>query len=138
MLVGDAQLGEDLLQHVLARLAVRWHVVSQADDLDAYVRRALINTAVSWRRRRSWYERPSAHASQEPQVEAVDYDDTLLRALRLLPPRQRAVVVLRHYADQSERQTAALLGCSVGTVKSQHAKGIGRLRAILAVDRETT
>jgi RNA polymerase sigma-70 factor (sigma-E family) len=130
-LVGDRHLGEDLLQEVLARLALRWSSVRTADNLDGYVHRALVNTATSWRRRRSWHERPvdrlPDRASDDPS-----YDDTVLQALLALPPRQRAVVVLRHYADQSEQQTAQLMGCSVGTVKSQHAKAVARLRELLA------
>lgn len=129
-LVGDRHLGEDLLQDVLARLALRWPSVRRADNLDGYVHRALVNTAISWRRRRSWSERG---AGELPDRAVVDpsYDDTVLRALRALPPGQRAVVVLRHYADQTEAQTAQLLGCSVGTVKSQHARAVLRLRTLL-------
>jgi RNA polymerase sigma-70 factor (sigma-E family) len=129
-LVADVHLGEDLLQDVLSRMAPRWAVVRQADDLDAYVHRALVNTATSWRRRRSWHETPTErlpdHATAGPS-----YDDTVLRALRALPPRQRAVVVARHYLDRTEQQTAELLGCSVGTVKSQHSKAIAKLRVLL-------
>jgi RNA polymerase sigma factor (sigma-70 family) len=64
---------------------------------------------------------------------SYDDADTVLQALLALPPRQRAVVVLRHYADQTEQQTAHLMGCSVGTVKSQHAKAVARLRGLLAL-----
>ncbi len=131
LLVGDAQLGEDLLQDVLSRLAGRWLFVRRADDLDAYVHRALTNTATSWRRRRSWHEKP-VEQMPERAVEDPTYDDAVFQALRALPPRQRAVVVLRHYSDRTEQQTAALLGCSVGTVKSQHAKAVTRLRQLLA------
>lgn len=136
-LVGDAHLGEDLVQDVLAKLAFRWRSVNQADNLDGYVHRALVNTAISWRRRRSWTERPTDTLPEQPSTE-TSYDDTVLRALRALAPRQRAVVVLRHYADRSEQQTADLLGCSVGTVKSQHAKAVGRLRELLAPVEERT
>ena len=130
-LVGDRHLGEDLLQEVLSRLALRWSSVRKADNLDGYVHRALVNTATSWRRRRSWHERP---VDRMPDGATSDpsYDDTVLQALLTLPPRQRAVVVLRHYVDQSEQQTALLMGCSVGTVKSQHAKAVARLREVLA------
>jgi RNA polymerase sigma-70 factor (sigma-E family) len=130
-LVGDRHLGEDLLQEVLARLALRWSSVRRADNLDGYVHRALVNTATSWRRRRSWHERP-VDAVPERASNDPSYDDTVLQALLTLPPRQRAVVVLRHYADQTEQQTAHLMGCSVGTVKSQHAKAVARLRELLA------
>ena len=130
-LVGDRQLGEDLVQEVLSRLALRWSSVRKADNLDGYVHKALVNTATSWRRRRSWHERP---VEVLPERAATDpsYDDSVLNALLALPPRQRAVVVLRQYADQSEQQVASLMGCSVGTVKSQHAKAVARLRELLA------
>jgi RNA polymerase sigma-70 factor (sigma-E family) len=130
LLLGDAQLGEDLVQEVLGKLASRWSTVSEADNLDGYVHRALVNTATSWRRRRSWYELPS---DALPEVAAAEgtYDDEVLQALRALPPPHRAVVVLRHYVDKTEQQTAELLDCSVGTVKSQHAKAILRLRGLL-------
>jgi RNA polymerase sigma-70 factor (sigma-E family) len=129
-LVGDLHHGEDLVQEVLSRLALRWSSVRKADNLDGYVYRALVNTATSWRRRRSWHERPFGAL---PDRGALDpsYDDSMLVALLALPPRQR-VVVLRHYADQSEQQVASLMGCSVGTVKSQHAKAVARLREVLA------
>jgi RNA polymerase sigma-70 factor (sigma-E family) len=130
-LVGDRHLGEDLLQEVLSRLALRWSSVRKADNLDGYVHRALVNTATSWRRRRSWHERP-VDWMPDRATSDTSYDDTVLQALRSLPPRQRAVVVLRHYADRSEEQTAQLMGCAVGTVKSQHAKAVARLRELLA------
>jgi RNA polymerase sigma-70 factor (sigma-E family) len=132
-LVGDRHLGEDLLQDVLARLALRWSSVRRADNLDGYVHKALVNTATSWRRRRSWNERPVDRLPDRSTVDTT-YDDEVLQALLALPPRQRAVVVLRHYADQSEQQVAALMGSSVGTVKSQHAKAVARLRELLAPD----
>ena len=132
-LLGDAQLGEDLVQDVLAKLSLRWAAVAKADNLDAYVHRALVNTATSWRRRRSWTERPVESVNDRPGTTQVLYDDWVLQALRALPPRQRAVVVLRHYADHTEAQTAALLGVSVGTVKSQHAKAIASLRTRLTL-----
>ena len=130
-LLGDAQLGEDLAQEVLAALSLRWRRVCRADNVEAYVYRAMTNTATSWRRRRSWAEHPVERVPETVAVELTPYDDQLLSALRALPPRQRAVVVLRYYADRTEVQTAAALGCSVGTVKSQHAKAVATLRALL-------
>lgn len=137
LLVGDAQLGEDLTQEVLARLARRWGAVRAVDNVDAYVQRALVNTAISWRRRRSWHETPTDRLPDRAE-DPVTYDDSVLRALRSLPPRQRAVVVARHYLDRTEQQTAELLGCSVGTVKSQHSKAVAKLRPLLADTRERT
>lgn len=137
LLLGDWHLGEDLAQDVLARLSFRWSKVTEARNVDAYVYRALTNTAVSWRRRRSWRERPTGELPEQAS-EDVLFDDVVLRALKELTPQQRAVVVLRHYSDQSERETATLLGCSVGTVKSQNFRALARLRELLALDRETT
>ena len=105
--------------------------MSRADNVEAYVYRAMTNTATSWRRRRSWAEHPVDSVPETAAVELTPYDDQLLSALRALPPRQRAVVVLRYYADRTEVQTADALGCSVGTVKSQHAKAVATLRALL-------
>jgi RNA polymerase sigma-70 factor (sigma-E family) len=129
-LLGDIQLGEDLAQEVLASLSFRWDRVRRADDLEAYVHRAMTNTATSWRRRRSFSERPVALVPDVAAQSAAP-DEALLAALRRLPPRQRAVVVLRYYADRTEAQTAHALGCSVGTVKSQHAKAVAALRNLL-------
>lgn len=137
LLVGDVQLGEDLVQEVLARLSRRWSGVRAADNPDAYVHRALVNTATSWRRRRSWHETPTGRVP-ECGEEPTTYDDTVLRALRTLPPRQRAVVVVRHYLDRTEQQTADLLGCSPGTVKSQHSKAAAKLRALLDPSADRT
>lgn len=137
LLVGDVQLGEDLVQEVLARLSRRWGAVRTADNLDAYVHRALVNTATSWRRRRSWHEVPTGWLPERGH-EPAGYDDSVLRALRSLPPRQRAVVVARHYLDCTEQQTAELLGCSLGTVKSQHSKAVAKLRPLLADILERT
>jgi RNA polymerase sigma-70 factor (sigma-E family) len=131
LLLGDAHLGEDLAQEVLARLSLRWSTVRGAGNPDAYVHRALVNTATSWRRRRSWTEQPVADHEDRPAEDLPGYDDWVLKALQALPPRQRAVVVLRHYADRTEAQTAQLMGCSVGTVKSQHSKALASLRTAL-------
>ncbi|MGZ6827696.1 MAG: SigE family RNA polymerase sigma factor [Mycobacteriales bacterium] len=130
-LLGDVHLGEDLAQEVLAALSLRWDRVRRADDVEAYVHRAMTNTATSRRRRRSWHERPGAAVPETAAAEAPRPDEALLSALRRLPPRQRAVVVLRYYADRTEAQTAHALGCSVGTVKSQHAKAVATLRTLL-------
>jgi RNA polymerase sigma-70 factor (sigma-E family) len=140
LLTGDRHLAEDLVQTALAKVMLRWDRVVAAGDPHPYVRTVVIHTALKWRRRRWRGEQPtgilpeSAHGGDA--TAGVDSRERLRRALRSLPPRQRAVVVLRHYEDLSEVQVAALLGCSVGTVKSQAAKGITRLRRLLATDGE--
>ena len=131
LLVGDVHLGEDLAQDVLARAAMRWARIRAMDNPDAYLQRALVNAAVSWRRRRSWGETPVAAVPERQSQEGLGYDDSFLKLLAHLPPRQRAVMVLRYYFDQSEAQIAQALGVSAGTVKSQHAKAASHLRQLI-------
>ena len=132
LLTGDRQDAEDLVQTVLARLALRWSKVAALDDPAAYARRSLLNTWRNARRRRWWNERPSASVPDRAVADESGRYDTyhdLLQALRALPPRPRAVVVLRYYEDLSERETAAVLGCSVGAVKSSASRGLAAMRA---------
>jgi RNA polymerase sigma-70 factor (sigma-E family) len=130
LLTGNRHDAEDLLQSALARVALRWLVV---DDAEAYARRVLYTQAISrWRalRRRppeSLGGLPVQAAPSEPEVELRV---VLERALGRLTPRQRAVLVLRYYEDRSEVETATILGCAVGTVKSQTRHALGRLRAL--------
>jgi RNA polymerase sigma-70 factor (sigma-E family) len=134
VLTGDRERAADLVQDALERTLMAWPRVQQKGDPEGYVRRAIVNRQVSvWRRRRR--ERLVA----EPPESA--YDDTardrqLWDALATLPPRQRAVLVLRYYEDLTEADAAAVLGCSVGTVKSQASRGLARLRAQVRVDEE--
>jgi RNA polymerase sigma-70 factor (sigma-E family) len=129
-LTGDWALAEDLLQTALARAYPRWSRVRR-DDPEGYVRKIMVNTWCSWWRRR-W--RGEVPALQLPEVAGpdrfteVDQRQALRAALAQLPPRQRAVVVLRYHQDLSEMQVADLLGISVGTVKSQSAKALAALR----------
>jgi len=130
-LCGSPSEAEELVQTALVRVALRWPFVRDKDDPDGYVRRAIMRTYLNtWRRVRS-HETPVADV---PDVEGVDStaqaaDAVVVRsAITLLPPRQRAVVVLRYLDDLSEQETAQLLGCSVGTVKSQLSKAIAKLR----------
>lgn len=132
LLCGDHGRAEDLVQTTLTKVALAWSRLD--DDVDHYTHRVLTNTFISARRRRSWFERPSVVAADQPgsdQFAAVDDRDLLRRALARLPARQRAAVVLRHYEDLSEEQTAAALGCAVGTVKSLTSRGLRSLRADL-------
>ncbi|MGI9005600.1 MAG: SigE family RNA polymerase sigma factor [Streptosporangiaceae bacterium] len=129
---------EDLLQGVLERAYRRWPRICRGGDPERYVRAMLVNASVDrWRRLRRRSEvlaGPSADAlpqSAVPDQSAVLADrDQLLRALARLPPRQRAVIVLRYLEDLSEAQTAAVLGCSEGTVKSQASRALARLRGL--------
>ena len=134
LLTGDWGHAEDLLQTVLAKVYRAWGRLRDHDNLDAYVRRVLVNTQTSWWRRAWKAEQPTGSLPDMPGpdvVSASDDRDRLRRALLDLPPRQRAVVVLRHYEDLAEAEVARLLGCSVGTVKSQSARGLAKLRLSL-------
>jgi RNA polymerase sigma-70 factor (sigma-E family) len=131
LLVGDRELAQDILQDVLVSVWHRWDRVSRTEYLNAYVAKALVNQACSLRRRRQ--RRPELLVATTPeQATPVPASragaDQVLSALAGLPPRQRAVIVLRYYEDLSEREIADALGCAVGTVKSQAAKAMRTLR----------
>ena len=135
---------EDLLQAVLERAYRRWRPICRAGDPAPYVRRMLVNAAVD--RRRLLRRRPeqpfavqeSRAGGQDPpataapdEAAAIADQDLLWRALAQLPAGQRAVLVLRYYEDLSEAQTAAVLGCSVGSVKTQASRALGKMRGIV-------
>jgi RNA polymerase sigma-70 factor (sigma-E family) len=135
LLTGDRWQAEELLQDSLVRIYERWRRLSRTDDLHAYLRKVLVNNHTSlWRRRRREslvaevpdYAGPSGGAGVDALV--------LRDALRALPSRQRAVVVLRHYEDLPEREVARVLGCSLGTVKSQHSRALDKLRHLVGGD----
>ena len=139
LLVGDYHQAQDLVQESLAKVYVAWPRLREAGNAEAYTRRVLATTVTSWRRRRSFHERPVEllpdAGSGDPAFQ-VAIHDALGRYLLELPARQRAAVVLRHYADLSEAQTAEAMGCSVGTVKSSTAAGLKRLRERVGSDLE--
>jgi RNA polymerase sigma-70 factor (sigma-E family) len=131
---GDRGAAEDLLQEVLERTYPRWHRIR--DNPDGYVRAALANAATNrWRHRARRPREQPLSADIEPPVggpeQAIVDADQLVRLLARLPGRMRAVLVLRFFDDLSEAETAAALGCGVGTVKSQTSRGLARLRALL-------
>jgi RNA polymerase sigma-70 factor (sigma-E family) len=125
---------EDLLQAVLERAYRRWRRICRGGDPEPYVRKMLVNASVDqWRRLHRRAEQPletACEAATSDGATEIADRDLLLRALAELPPGQRAVLVLRYFSDLSEAETAATLGCSVGSVKSQAARGIARLREI--------
>jgi RNA polymerase sigma-70 factor (sigma-E family) len=125
LLTHDVQLAEDLVQTALTRAWFAWGRVE--GDPDPYVRRILVNTFASSRRRRWLGERPTADLPDRA-VAATEPPTDVRRALAALPPRQRAVIVLRFFEDLTEADTAAALGVSLGTVKSQTATALARLR----------
>jgi RNA polymerase sigma-70 factor (sigma-E family) len=131
---GDYQLAEDAVQAAYATAYSRWRRVSGADNPEAYVQRMVLNQIFSWRRRLSARrEMPSEHLPERGQVasheSALADVEEVWQALATLPPRQRAVVVLRYYEDLSVAETAVALGVREGTVKSQAAAAVARLRS---------
>ena len=135
VLTGDPHKAADLVQDALERTLLAWHRIERKDDPEAYVRRAIVNRHVSvWRRTRR--EDLVADTPDRLHDREVTRDDELWLALAGLPPRQRAAVVLRYYEDLTESETAAVLGCSVGTVKSQTWKALARLREHARIDAE--
>jgi RNA polymerase sigma-70 factor (sigma-E family) len=132
LLTGDIHLAEDLLQSVLVRMFGKWPKLRHVDRPEAYARRTMVNQYISWRRRRVAGE---VSIAEPPERAHSPEDSTVLRivlhqALMRLTPKQRAVLVLRFYEDRTERNVADLLGCSVGTVKSQTHHALARLRAL--------
>jgi RNA polymerase sigma-70 factor (sigma-E family) len=147
LLCQDWHRADDLTQSALTRLYLHWRRAGAADNLDAYLNAILLNVYLA-EQRTSWWKRTSVHAEPADAAPgtsaggrsgrgAGDGVEDLLdlrAALRTLAPRRRATVVLRYYCDCSIEQTAQLLGCSTGTVKSQTAKALTQLRGVLEPD----
>jgi RNA polymerase sigma-70 factor (sigma-E family) len=136
VLTGDRHDAEDVVQTALAATALGWHRVRRRDNPEGYVRRAIVTTHLNRLRRRPWRERPTGELPEpaDPHTvggDGLDERDAMWRVLATLPARQRAVLVLRYYEDLSEADIADVLGCSRGTVKSQAAKALDRLRRSL-------
>lgn len=139
LLCGDPHRAEDIVQQALTKLYAAWPRASRVESVDAYVRRIVVNAHIDetrrpWRRERPVEPDPGS-ALDRPVDDAVTPEDSdaLWTALRGLAPGQRRVVVLRHYWGLSVDETAADLGISPGTVKSQTADALARLRAALTV-----
>jgi RNA polymerase sigma-70 factor (sigma-E family) len=140
LLCGDWHQAEDLVQTALAKLYVAWPRVRRDGSPEAYARKILVRTHLDETRRPWRRERAS---SQLPEVAApagmpAEERDALLGALASLPAGQRGAVVLRHWVGLSVEETAADLGCSTGTVKSQTARAVSRLREALTDASPTT
>jgi RNA polymerase sigma-70 factor (sigma-E family) len=135
LLMQDEGRAEDLVQTALTK---SWFVWKRIDDPEAYVRRVMVTTATSWWRRRWIRETPidqelvgaaaAAQSGAQPAAGPDGVRQDLWTAIGHLPARQRAVVVLRYMEDRTEAETADLMGCSVGTVKSQCSKALAKLR----------
>ncbi|WP_104105408.1 SigE family RNA polymerase sigma factor [Nocardioides sp. 616] len=134
LLTRDHALAEDLLQTALTKVWFAWGRVDR--DPEPYVRRILFTTYASWWRRRWNHERPTEELPEHGTGDGTRADDThdLWVAMDRLPRRMRAVVVLRYFEDLSVEETAALLQCSTGTVKSQTSKALAKLRIDPALD----
>ncbi|HEV2373530.1 MAG TPA: SigE family RNA polymerase sigma factor [Streptosporangiaceae bacterium] len=122
---------EDLVQAALAKTFLAWDRIEDRRALDGYVRRAMVNTHISWWRRRRVEEYPTDVIPDQAVADHTgrsELQDALRRALDRLPSRMRAAVVLRYYEDMSEAEIAEILGISQGTVKSAVSRGVAKLR----------
>ncbi|GGM25568.1 SigE family RNA polymerase sigma factor [Dactylosporangium sucinum] len=139
VLCGDWHWADDLTQTAFMRLAVAWRTVRDREALDAFVRTCLVRAYLAdvrrvWRRRERSVAEPPEHAHGDDPTSRVAFT----AALRRLPARQRAVLVCRFYHDLDVGATAATLGCSAGTVKSQTARGLAKLRELIGADDAMT
>jgi RNA polymerase sigma-70 factor (sigma-E family) len=134
LLCGDWHLAEDLTQTAFTKLYLAWRRVDRHEALDQYLRRTLVRVYLDEKRRpwrREYATEPGA-VFDEPVLDPGAEDRlVLLSALAAVPPRQRAALVLRFWADLPVEQVADILGCSTGTVKSQTARGLQALRGVL-------
>jgi RNA polymerase sigma-70 factor (sigma-E family) len=139
LMTADAQEAEELVQECLLRVARHWQKVRGMGHAGPYAQRALVNLTLDGSKRRSRQrqelETPGALSeigrSNEDDYGSFDVNAELRDALRELPARQRAALVLRYFCDLSETQTAEALGCSIGTVKSTTSRALARLRETL-------
>ncbi|MCA1834759.1 MAG: SigE family RNA polymerase sigma factor [Actinobacteria bacterium] len=138
LVCGDWHRAEDVVQTALANLYVHWSRIRRDEGAGPYARRAVVNAAIDERRRPWRRERPVQELPDGPAVREEPMDAAVVDALLSLPPRQRAVVVLRYVEDIDVAQTAHLLGISSGTVKSQAAKGLQALRKKLELPTAAT
>lgn len=136
LLCGDPHRAEDVVQDALARLYANWSRVTRANNVEGYVRRILVNSHYS-DRRRPWRRESASTLVDLPPLEpglAPEDADAIWTAIRSLPPGQRKVIVLRHIWDRSVEETAADLGISPGTVKTQTRDALTALRSALEQD----
>jgi RNA polymerase sigma-70 factor (sigma-E family) len=131
LLTGNRADAEDLVQAALAKTYQAWDRIEDRQALDGYVRRAMVNTHISWWRRRRLDEYPTDEIPDRAVADHApgsDLQDTLRRAVDRLPQRMRAAVVLRYYEDMTEAEVADALGVSLGTVKSTVSRAVAKLR----------
>jgi RNA polymerase sigma-70 factor (sigma-E family) len=131
LLTGNRADAEDLVQSALAKTYLAWDRIEDRGALDGYVRRAMVNTHISWWRRRRLEEYPTDEVPDQAVADhsvTSDLQDTLRRAVDRLPQRMRAAVVLRYFEDMTEAEVADALGVSLGTVKSTVSRAVAKLR----------
>ncbi len=131
LLTGNLADAEDLVQSALAKTYLAWDRIEDRGALDGYVRRAMVNTHISWWRRRRVEEFPTDDIPDQAVADhagSSDLQETLRRAIDRLPQRMRAAVVLRYYEDMTEAEVAEVLGVSLGTVKSTVSRAVAKLR----------
>ncbi|MBV9485543.1 MAG: SigE family RNA polymerase sigma factor [Frankiaceae bacterium] len=134
LLVRDHQLAQDLAQEGLARLHGRWSELAAESNPDAYVRKVMVNQLLSWRRRRSWSERPVAEVHDRGETDptaAIGDREAMWKLIGDLPLRQRAVVVLRYYEDLDDAAIGRILGCTASTVATHATRALDRLRMVV-------
>jgi RNA polymerase sigma-70 factor (sigma-E family) len=140
-ILGDAALGEEMVMEALLKTFTGWGRLRDPERADAYLRRAVVNLCRSKIRRKTIETRVNATVHHRDERKAPDWDPERHETSRLvwsavvsLPERQRACVVLRYFEDLPESEIAEILGCSVGTVKSQLSKARTKLEPVLAGD----
>jgi len=139
MLTGNRADAEDLVQASLAKTYLAWGKINDRAALDAYVRRAMVNTHISWWRRRKLEEFPTDELPDQVVADHArdsDMAEVVRRALDRLPRRMRAAVMLRYFEDMTEPEIAVALGISLGTVKSTVSRAVARLRIDEELDEE--
>jgi len=132
LLTGDPHAAADLVQEALERAGLRWRSIRRQDAPESYLRKSILHAHINQGRRRR-RERLVPETPEVGRGDAEPRDEALWRLLATLPPQQRAVLVLRFYEDLTEAETARVLGCAVGTVKSNGARALAKLRAALPV-----
>lgn len=139
LITGSETMAQDLVQEALAKTYVALPKLRDQGAVEGYARKAMAMTAISWWRRKSSREYPQEKLPDREHPDtagAVDQRQWIWQELLRLPPRQRVAIVLRYYEDLTQAQTAEVMGCSVGTVKSQVSEGLSKLRARLGPDVE--
>jgi RNA polymerase sigma-70 factor (sigma-E family) len=132
LLTGNRADAEDLVQAALAKTYLNWHRIQDRAAIDGYVHRAMVNTHISWWRRRRVQEYPTDDIPEQAVDDCTgdsELQDAVRRALGRLPRRMRAALVLRYFEDMTEPEVADVLGVSVGTVKSTVSRAVAKLRS---------